>query len=327
MLELLLWRKIGQTFNFLKLNVMQKITPFLWFDNQAEEAMNFYCSVFKNSQVGSVTHYNEAGANASGRPRGSVMTTNFQLEGQDFVGLNGGPEFKLNPSVSFIVNHKTPGEVQELWNRLSEGGSVLMPLDKYPFSEKYGWLQDKYGVSWQLILATGEIKQTIIPALMFVGDVCGRAEEAINFYTSVFNNSIVGTVLHYGPGHKPDNEQNVMFGEFKLDGQWFAAMDSAGEHKFAFNESVSFMINCENQEEVDYYWQKLTDAGQESVCGWLKDKFGLSWQVAPIALMRMIADKDPVKAQHVMKAMLQMKKIDLSKLEQAYNQKEELSEA
>jgi predicted 3-demethylubiquinone-9 3-methyltransferase (glyoxalase superfamily) len=104
-------------------------------------------------------------------------------------------------------------------------------------------------------------------------------------------------------------------------------MDSAGEHRFAFNEAISFMVNCENQEEVDYYWQKLTNGGQESVCGWLKDKFGLSWQVTPTALMRMLADKDPVKAQHVMKAMLQMKKIDLRKLEQAYNQKEELSEA
>jgi predicted 3-demethylubiquinone-9 3-methyltransferase (glyoxalase superfamily) len=306
---------------------MQKITPFLWFDTQAEEAMNFYCAAFKNSTTGGISRYDEAGAKASGRPKGSVMTANFQLDGLDFVALNGGPEFKLNPSVSFIVNRQTADEVQDLWNKLSPEGSILMPLDKYPFSEKYGWIQDKYGVSWQLILARDEIKQTIIPSLMFVGGVCGRAEEAINFYTSVFKNSKVGTIFHYEPGHEPDSEENVMFADFNLDGQWFAAMDSAGEHNFAFNEAVSFMVNCENQEEVDYYWQKLTDGGQESMCGWLKDKFGLSWQVTPTALMRMIADKDPVKAQRVMKAMLQMKKIDLRKLEQAYNQKEELSEA
>jgi predicted 3-demethylubiquinone-9 3-methyltransferase (glyoxalase superfamily) len=319
---------------------MQKITPFLWFDNQAEEAMNFYCSVFstetsgKNSKPVSVTRYDEAGSKAASRPKGSVMTANFQLYGQDFVGLNGGPEFTLNPSISFIVNCETTSEVEQLWNKLIQGGKALMPLDKYPFSEKYGWLQDKYGVSWQLILAASEIKQKIIPALMFVGNVSGNAEEAINFYVSIFSqrdgspkNSKVENIFRYGPGHKPDKEESVMFADFTLEGQWFAAMDSAGQHEFAFNEAISFAVSCETQREIDYYWQKLSEGGQESVCGWLKDKFGVSWQVVPIALSKMLADKDPVKAQNVMKAMLQMKKIDLGKLEEAYNQKEEMSKA
>jgi predicted 3-demethylubiquinone-9 3-methyltransferase (glyoxalase superfamily) len=159
---------------------MQKITPFLWFDNNAEEAVNFYVSIFKNSKVGKVTRYNEASAEAAGRPKGSVMTAEFQLEGQNFVAINAGPHFK-------------------------------------------------------------------------------------------------------------------------------------------FTEAISFVVDCGSQEEVDYFWEKLTaDGGQESQCGWLKDKYGLSWQITPRVLIEMIGDKDPQKAQRVMEAMLQMKKIDIATLRRAY---------
>jgi predicted 3-demethylubiquinone-9 3-methyltransferase (glyoxalase superfamily) len=159
---------------------MQKITPFLWFDNNAEEAANFYVSIFKNSKVGKVTRYNEASAKAAGRPKGSVMTAEFQLEGQNFVAINGGPHFK-------------------------------------------------------------------------------------------------------------------------------------------FTEAISFVIDCETQEEVDYFWEKLTaDGGQESQCAWLKDKYGLSWQIVPRILIQMLQDKDPQKVQRVMEAMLKMKKIDIATLWQAY---------
>ena len=157
---------------------MQRITPFLWYDNQAEEAMNYYVSIFKNSKVGSVTRYDEAGAKASGRPKGSVMTAAFQLDGQQFVALNGGPHFK-------------------------------------------------------------------------------------------------------------------------------------------FTEAVSFVVNCETQEEVDYFWEKLSAGGAESQCGWLKDKYGLSWQVVPKVLPELLQSKDAGKAQRVMQAMLQMKKIDIKTLQQA----------
>jgi predicted 3-demethylubiquinone-9 3-methyltransferase (glyoxalase superfamily) len=159
---------------------MQKITPFLWFDHQAEEAAKFYTSVFKNSKVGKILRYDEAAAKASGRPVGSVLTIEFEIEGQKFTALNGGPQFK-------------------------------------------------------------------------------------------------------------------------------------------FNESVSFVVYCETQDEVDYFWQKLTaDGGQESECGWLRDKFGLSWQVTPTVLIEMLHDKDPKKSERVMNAMMQMQKIDISKLKAAY---------
>ena len=157
---------------------MQKITPFLWYDDKAEEAANLYCSIFKNSRVGKVTRYEEEAAQATGRPAGSAMTVEFELEGQKFVALNGGPHFK-------------------------------------------------------------------------------------------------------------------------------------------FTEAVSFVVNCETQEEVDYFWEKLSEGGQESQCAWLKDKYGLSWQVVPTILVELLQDKDAEKSHRVMKAMLQMKKIDIPTLKRA----------
>lgn len=160
---------------------MQKITPFLWFDDKAEEAATFYTSIFKNSKIVNIARYGDAGAEVSGRPKGTVMTVAFQLEGQEFVALNGGPQFK-------------------------------------------------------------------------------------------------------------------------------------------FTEAISFVVNCQTQEEVDDYWEKLSDGGQEVQCGWLKDKYGLSWQIVPTILSEMLNDPDPKKAERVMKAMLQMKKIDIKGLKQAYEQ-------
>lgn len=116
---------------------MQKITPFLWFNDQAEEAVNFYTSIFKNSKVGKIARYGDAGP----RPKGTVMTTTFQLDGQDFIALNGGPQFTFSPAISFVVNCQTQEEIDELWERLSEGGEKI----------QCGWLKDKYGISWQIV--------------------------------------------------------------------------------------------------------------------------------------------------------------------------------
>jgi len=162
--------------------ITQKITPFLWFDDKAEEAAKFYTSIFKDSKIGNITRYDEEAAGPTGRPAGSVMTVDFQLAGKEFVALNGGPMFK-------------------------------------------------------------------------------------------------------------------------------------------FTEAISFVVNCENQEEVDYFWSKLSAGGEESRCGWLKDKFGLSWQVVPTVLIEMLTDKDTAKAKRVMHAMLQMDKIDIAVLKKAYDQK------
>src|SRR4030042_2602904 len=131
--------------------IRRKITPHLWFDNQAEEAVNFYVSLFKNSRIGSVARYGEEAAKVSGMPKGTVMNVAFELEGQEFMALNGGPVFKFTPAVSFLVACETKEEVDALWGRLSQGGTALMELGEYPFSEKYGWTQDRYGLSWQVM--------------------------------------------------------------------------------------------------------------------------------------------------------------------------------
>ena len=298
---------------------MQKITPFLWFNNNAVEAVEFYTSIFENSKEGNATHYEEQGAKVSGQPKDSVMTVPFQILGHDFTALNGGPLFKFNPSVSFFVNCKTENEIERLWDKLSDGGKALMPLDKYHFSEKYGWVQDKYGVSWQLILSVGEIKQNIVPSMFFVGNVCGSAEEAINFYSSIFNDSKVLSTFRYGSNQQPDKEGTIAFADFILEGQIFAAMDSAHAHDFNFNDAISFVVNCETQKEVDYFWEKLSEGGVEVQCGWLKDKFGLSWQIVPTDLGKLLSSPDPEKSKRVMAAMLQMKKLIIADLQKAYD--------
>lgn len=301
---------------------MQKITPNLWFDDQAEEAARFYVSVFPRSKIGTVSRYDEASAEASGRPQGSAMTVEFELAGQRFVGLNGGPHFTLNPSISFHVKCQTVDEVDSLWRELSGGGDVLMPLDSYPFSKRYGWCNDRYGVSWQLIHAGDEpIGQKITPVMMFVGDVCGKAEEAVQLYVSLFDNSRADFLARYGADAAPDEEGTIQYASFTLEGQEFGAMDNAREHDFAFNEAISFIVDCQDQQEVDHFWEKLTaDGGEESMCGWLKDKYGVSWQIIPRQLMEMIGSDDKEKAGRATEAMLKMKKIDISKLEEAYHE-------
>lgn len=309
---------------------MRQITPHLWFDTQAHEAAQFYTSIFPNSKITNVTTIHEVPS-----PTGDSDIVSFELWGQPFTAISAGPLFKFNPSVSFIVNFdpsRVPDarkSIDAVWDRLSQGGTVLMPLQEYPFSKRYGWLQDKYGLSWQLILTNpeGEERPAIVLSLMFVGDVCGKAEQAINFYLSVFKNapsdsargeSRMGAIFRYGPGQEPDKEGTVMFADCKLAGTWLAAMDSARDHRFAFNEAISLLIPCETQEEIDYFWDKLSADPKAEQCGWLKDRYGLSWQVSPTAMGEMMAKGTPEQIARVTQAFLPMKKFDLAKLRQAY---------
>jgi predicted 3-demethylubiquinone-9 3-methyltransferase (glyoxalase superfamily) len=213
--------------------------------------------------------------------------------------------------------------VEAIWEKLSEGGTTLMELGEYPFSEKYGWAQDRYGLSLQVMfMGDRKMKQKITPTLMFVGEQCGKAEAAIKFYTSVFNNAQISNILRYGKGEEPDKEGTIKHAAFTLENQGFAAMDSARNHNFTFNEAISLMVECQTQEEIDHYWEKLTaDGGQESVCGWLKDQFGVSWQVAPTILGEMLRDHDKEKVERVTNAFLKMKKFDIRELKKAYEGK------
>jgi predicted 3-demethylubiquinone-9 3-methyltransferase (glyoxalase superfamily) len=205
-------------------------------------------------------------------------------------------------------------ETNKAWDILLEGGSVLMGIDKYPWSERYGWLKDKFGTTWQISVSGDDIKeQKITPSMLFTGAVFGRAEEAINFYSSVFSGSSTNILVHYPPGDA--NAGKTMFAEFNLSGHTWIAMDGPGEHAYSFNEAVSFVVDCATQEEIDYYWDKLKEGGAESQCGWLKDKFGVSWQIVPTVLGKLMSD--PERAPRVMQAFMKMKKLDIAALEMA----------
>jgi predicted 3-demethylubiquinone-9 3-methyltransferase (glyoxalase superfamily) len=291
---------------------MQKITPHLWFDKEAVQAAGFFVSVYPNSRIKKSTMLHNT-------PSGTVELVTVELFGQELALLSAGPYFKFNPAISFLIGCKTKEEVEALWAKMNKGGTALMELGEYPFSQKYGWLMDRYGISWQIMfMGEGEIKQKITPTLMFVGDVCGKTEEAINFYTSVFNKSKIGELLRYGKNEGPDQEGTVKHAAFTLAGQEFAAMDSAHKHNFTFNEAISFIIHCEHQEEIDYFWEKLSADPTAEQCGWLKDKYGVSWQIVPTVLSRMLEDNDAKKVIRVTEAFLKMKKFDIGALKKAY---------
>lgn len=301
-------------------NDTQSIIPHLWFDDQAEEAAEFYTSLFEPSGVGTVTRYGKEGFEIHGQPEGKVMTVEFELAGYKIIALNGGPHFSFTPAISFFVVCETESEVDALWQELSEGGAALMPLDTYDWSEKYGWVQDRYGLSWQLSLGELEaIGQKITPLLMYVSKN-GRAEEAIERYTSIFDDSEIIGIYRYG-ADEAQPEGAVMHAQFRLNGEVFMAMDSAPEHAdFTFNEAISLLVNCEDQKEIDYFWDKLSEGGDPNAqqCGWLKDRYGVSWQVSPTVLHEMLQDPDPEKVGRVTNAFLQMKKFDVQKLQEAY---------
>jgi predicted 3-demethylubiquinone-9 3-methyltransferase (glyoxalase superfamily) len=298
---------------------MQKITPHLWFDKEAKEAAEFYTSHFPNSKVTNITTLHDT-------PSGDADSVSFELAGQPFMAISAGPLFKFNPSISFIVNFDPSRDkearknLDSLWDGLSQRGTALMPLDEYPFSKRFGWIQDKYGLTWQLILTNpeGEERPLIIPSLLFVGDVAGRAEEAVQYYLSVFKDSRLGAVMRFGPGQEPEQEGTLMFGDFKIEDQWFAATDSTLEHNFSFNEAISFIVHCQDQAEIDYYWERLSAVPEAEQCGWLKDKYGVSWQIVPDDMDEFMAYGTPEQIDRVTQTFLPMKKLIIADLEKAF---------
>ncbi len=298
---------------------MQNITPHLWFDREAREAAELYVSTIPGSKINKVT-------TLTGTPSGDCDVVSFALAGQPFMAISAGPLFRFNPSVSFHIRCGAKEEVDAVWERLSPGGKVLMPLDRYPFAERFGWLEDRYGLSWQVIHAGEESGgPKLVPALLFVGGVSGKAEEAIHFYASVFQGAPdvaarqtgVEFLSRWGKGAEPEKEGTVQYARFRLLGQEFAAMDSAREHRFAFNEAISFLVPCDTQEEIDYFWEALSADPQAEQCGWLKDRYGISWQIAPAAMEELLGSGDQARTQRVTEAFLKMKKFDIAALEKA----------
>ncbi len=297
-------------------SMAQRIVPNLWFDNQAESAASFYVASFPNSRIVNMVRYGEESAKASGMKKDMVMTVEFELAGNGFIALNGGPAFSFTPSISFSVACENADEVDHLFGRLSGGGKILMPLDTYSFSQKYAWIEDRFGLSWQLYFGHG--RQKITPCLTFGGQLYGKASEAMDFYEKVFGSSRVENVSFLGQ-EKSKVPKALKRAEFSLDGYWIATMDSEMGPAFSFTPAVSFMVNCFNQEEIDHFWKSLSAVSEAEQCGWLKDRFGISWQIVPSVMQEIMRENDRGKIDMVMKSVLNMKKLRIEEIIDAYN--------
>lgn len=280
------------------------IFPCLWCDEEAADAATFYCSIFD----GKIT-------------ADTPVVMNIELFGQKLMLLNGGPQFKKNASVSFMVICETEDDVQKYWDRLMEGGNVMMPLDAYLWSKKYGWVKDKYDVSWQIFLGEKQTGQKLVPTLMFIHENNGKAMEAMQLYTKTFPDSSIGNILKYGDGN-PAGEpaEHIQQAHFEIDRYSFFCMDNSHDHAFDFNEGISMVVMTDDQQQTDLYWNALTSGGgRESMCGWLKDPYGFSWQIVPKRLIQLMNDSDQEKAYKVVQAMMRMQKINIEELEKAYS--------
>ena len=274
------------------------IYPCLWFDGTAREAAELYTSLFENSRI----------------TQDNGLVVNFEVESFKIMGLNGGPMFKITQSLSLYVTCESDEEIDRLHDGLIRGGSSMIPLGAYPWSPRYAWIADRYGMTWQLSkgeLPAGEAK--IMPSFLFVGNQFGNAQRAMTLYTSLFPESGIQHQELYGPNEGP-MAGSLKFGQFTLFRSPFAAMDGYGEHSFAFSEGVSLVVECRDQNEIDLYWNTLiSNGGEESQCGWLKDPFGVSWQIIPKDLSTWMSD--PLKGPQVMQRLLKMRKLIISQLD------------
>lgn len=284
---------------------MSKFLPCLWFDDQAKEAAEFYTKVFENGQLEDTAYY----VDDEHKPKGSLLTIQFSIANQTFIGLNGGPEFKFTPAISFFVECETMEQTKQLWEHLVEEGKILMPLGSYPFSEQFGWLEDRFGVSWQITF-TGK-EQTISPAFMFANQKFGQAETAMNEWIKIFGE---GQIIENVKG----SDDTVTQALFTLHGQPFRVMDSPGQHDFDFTMATSFYVYCEDQAEIDRLWEQVTKDGKEWPCGWMEDRFGVCWQVVTKDVEKYLDNSNPDRAYHVMQELYTMKKIDISRLKAVY---------
>lgn len=293
--------------------ITQSIIPCIWFDGDVEAIAEWYVSTFPDSFVDYTTKLTDT-------PSGETTVVTVSLAGQFFQLLGAGPLKERNPSISYMVTFPTSEEVEALWNKLSEGAEVLMPLDTYDFSERYGWLTDKYGVSWQIMHSGGMDIQTVTPCFLFVGDVFGRAEAAMNDWISIFPDSYVleDHMIRYEATDGPKLEGKLNYARFVLSGREFVTMDSAENHQFAFNEMQSLIAFCETQAEIDDYWAKLSAVPEAEQCGWLQDRYGVSWQIVPWEMEEMLTTGTKEQLTRVTEAFLPMKKIDVQALRNVY---------
>ncbi len=289
---------------------MQKIIPNVWCSRTAEEAGAFYATAIPGSASRVESRYPEHGLLDFQRDfAGAPLTVAVDLADPRgattrITLINAGDEFSPNPSMSFILNHDpllfdgdeaaARTRLDETWAQLAEGGSVLMPLQEYPFSRRYGWVQDRYGVSWQLMLTDpeGDPRPFVIPSLLFGGDAQNHASEAIGLYVSVFEDAEAGNRFPYGRQTGPATPEALMFGEFRIGAQWFSVMDSGVEQDFSFTCGMSLQVDCADQAEIDRLWDALSAVPAAEQCGWLADRFGVSWQIVPADMEALMSRPD-----------------------------------
>lgn len=293
------------------------IVPCLWFDDQAEAAARFYTETFPGGRIHALSRYPESGDNPSGKPPGSVLTVELEIAGQRFTALNGGPLFERNPTLSFFVYVDTPDEAERLFARLVSGGAALMQIGEYPWSPRYGWARDRYGVSWQVITAPRPTPASaILPCLMFNGPQHGDAEAALRAYAGLFRGGRVEALERFAAGEGP--EGTLKHGRIALGDQGLIAMDSPIDHKVTFNEAVSLQVMCDEQAELDRLWAALGEGGQPGPCGWLKDRFGVSWQVVPARIATWMTSADTAARDRAFGAIMRMKKLDIAAIQAAF---------
>jgi predicted 3-demethylubiquinone-9 3-methyltransferase (glyoxalase superfamily) len=271
------------------------IYPCFWFDNQGQQAAEFYCSIFNNANI----------------TASNPIVTEFTLNGFKVMALNGGAKYSINPAISLFVNCNNMVDVNQIWDKLIVGGKAMIDIGEYDWSKRYGWLQDKFGVTWQISYSENpEHQQHITTALLFTSNVFGQAKAAMDFYCSIFKEAGITQHIPYTNANELDGK--TLYAEFNLHNTPFIAMDGPGEHQYTFGEGVSLVVNCDTQEEIDHYWHSLSAVPQAEQCGWLKDKFGISWQIVPSILGKLMSD--PTRATRVTEAFLKMKKFEIETL-------------
>lgn len=290
---------------------MQKIIPHFWYDWEALEAATLYVSLFEQSSINSTQVLTDTAS-------ANNMIVDFTLAGMNFNAISAGPYFKLNPSASLMVSCKDKEDLDRLYAALSPGGKVLMPLDIYPFSPWYVWFEDKYGLSWQLILDEDPLNTPRIrPCLLFGNGVLGKAEEFISACLEIFPSAKKGLVSYYGPGEAQAENSKIKYAELNIDGFPLVVMDHGFMDDFTFSEAFSLIVVCKDQAEIDYFWEKLSYVPEAENCGWLKDIFGFSWQIVPADMNEILFSGTDEEVKRAAEAILQMKKLDLEKLKEA----------
>lgn len=272
---------------------MQKLVPNVWCNRNASDVADLYTTVFNGASSKVTGRYPTEGLAEFQRGfEGLPLTIDVDIRGYQISLINSDDTFAPNPSISFIVNcdplmydgseQAAKEDIDRMWAALlTNGGSELMPLQEYPHSKWYGWVQDQFGVSWQLMLTdpSGDPRPFIVPQIMFAGDNDGKAQEALDLYSSVLPDARTGTVAPYPDGMR--DKPGLMFAELQSGDDWLSVMDGGTDHDFTFTCGMSIEVRCDGQAEIDRLWDALSAVPEAEACGWLADKFGVSWQIIP----------------------------------------------